>query len=77
MRKEFEVHRLNEKGLQKAELIAKIFNACLEEVESVVGAPSREMSLVCTKLEEACFLAKKAMANNLTNQYFRAEENDD
>lgn len=68
MRNEFNVHRLNDKGLEAADLLASIFSDCLQSVELIVG-PSRELSLVITKLQEAAFFAKRGMAlkpeNNL------------
>lgn len=65
---EFEVHKMNAKGIEKASHVANAFANLLDELESIIGGPSREMSIVRTKLEEACFFAKKAMANNLANQ---------
>jgi hypothetical protein len=65
MRKEFEVHRLNADGMAKAHRIAHAFEALLAEVEKETGlAPdsrgdgAREMALVRTDLERACFYAK-------------------
>lgn len=63
----FKVHRLNETGMERAARIATSFDALLTELEAVCP-DSREMSIVRTKLEEACFFAKKAMANNPTSQ---------
>lgn len=75
MRKEFEVHRLNQDGMAKAQRLAHAFEALLAEVEKETGlAPDtrgeggREMALVRTKLEEACFYAKKALANQMRHQ---------
>lgn len=70
MRKEFEVHMLNETGKGKARSIATAFSDLLEKVEATcMGASGgRELALVRTKLEEACFFAKKAMAGNVENQ---------
>jgi hypothetical protein len=65
--KEFQVHLLNEKGIEAARSVASIFDNTL----IVLGAhcPSgREWSIVKTKLEEACFFAKKALANDVGNQ---------
>jgi len=62
MNKEFEVHMLNADGKSKAATIAQTFDTCLSTLLAVVPDPSREMSLCRTKLEEACFFAKKAMA---------------
>jgi hypothetical protein len=68
-RQEFAVHMLNEGGKEKAQAIARDFGHLLDNLESVIGsAPSREMSIVKTKLEEACFFAKKAMASQAGNQ---------
>lgn len=62
MNKEFAVHMLNDGGRAKAQAIAQAFDGCLEAL-AVLCPPGREMALVRTKLEEACFFAKKAMAS--------------
>ena len=67
MNKEFEVHMLNEQGKQKAREIAQAFDELLNKLLVINPGPSREMSLVRTKLEEGCFFAKKAMASQPTN----------
>lgn len=64
---EFAVHMLNENGKQKARRIQETFDHCLNSLESVC-MEGRSFSIVKTKLEEACFFAKKAMAINLDNQ---------
>ncbi len=64
---EFASHLLNEQGLSRAHLIRDIFDGLLTQLEEIC-APGRELSIAKTKLEEACFFAKKAMAINLTNQ---------
>jgi hypothetical protein len=64
---EFEVHRLSEEGLKNAgeiashfnELMFKLFDNGLIETDKDNG---RLISIVKTKLEEACFFAKKALA---------------
>lgn len=65
---EFAVHMLTEEGKQKAVSIANAFHNALTVLE-VICPPGREMALVKTKMEEACFFAKKAMAkeNSATN----------
>lgn len=68
MRKEFEVHMLNELGKNDAREIAIAFELLLDTLESIAPVDCREMSIVRTKLEEACFFAKKAMANIPENQ---------
>jgi len=68
MNKEFEVHMLSDEGQVKARAIATIFDSCLTEL--IQYCPdSRYLSIVRTKLEEACFFAKKAMAEHSTNHY--------
>jgi hypothetical protein len=61
MNKEFKTHMLSHEGNVRANLIASLFDELLTRLESV--CPScREFSITRTKLEEACFYAKKAMA---------------
>lgn len=64
----FQVHMLNADGKAKAQVIAKSFNQLLADLNGVGALEGREGSLVKTKLEEACFFAKKSMATNLMNQ---------
>lgn len=64
IRKEFEVHILNDDGLVKAKDIALLSSNFLTDLEAIVGtSEGREMSIVRTKLEEVVFFAKKAMAS--------------
>ena len=65
----FKVHKLNDWGMANAMAIADKFEQLLLTLEKLCGEPpSREWSIVKTKLEEACFFAKKAMANKPSNQ---------
>ena len=67
MNREFTTHILNELGIVKAQAIANHFDHLLEGLKGFVPE-GREHSIVKTKLEEACFFAKKAMANDPENQ---------
>lgn len=64
---EFSVHIVNTDGLAMAKLIAQDFNALLNRLKTVCE-PGREFAIAKTKLEEACFFAKKAMAKIPANQ---------
>jgi len=67
----FQVHTLNDDGINKARAMAEDFSALVSKLQIILGdggVKSREFSLVKTKLEEAAFFAKKAMANQLENQ---------
>jgi hypothetical protein len=68
MNSEFAVHILNEDGIRKAKEIANVFDGTLNAIKDLIGIECREFSIAKTKLEEACFFAKKAMAINLINQ---------
>lgn len=61
MNQEFQVHMLNETGKAKATAIARRFNELLNGL-TLMCPDGREMAIVRTKLEEAAFFAKKAMA---------------
>jgi len=63
----FKFHKLNEEGKTKAIEIAEVFSDLLSHLESIIPE-GRELSIVRTKLEEACFFAKKGMAIRPENQ---------
>lgn len=63
----FGYNRLNETGLQRTEAVRIAFTDLLEKLEQHCG-PSREISLVRTKLEECSFFAINAIAGNKENQ---------
>jgi hypothetical protein len=65
--KEFEVHMLNDQGKKHAQELALRFSDLLGWCRAI-GTEGRELSLVATKLEEACFFAKKALAIKKENQ---------
>lgn len=67
IRPEFAVHRLNEIGLVRAALIADDFSTLLTNLEAR-GLAGRDLALVKTKLEWACFVAKRSMASVAENQ---------
>jgi hypothetical protein len=64
---EFKTYALNEQGKIQANIIAAKFSELLGYCRAA-GEPGRELSLVATKLEEACFFAKKAVSAKLANQ---------
>ena len=57
--------------MKRAQAIAIIFEATLVALEQpgLCGAGGREMAIVRTKLEEACFFAKRAMAQRPESQH--------
>lgn len=67
MRPAFAVHMLNDDGKAKATAIANAFDTLADELEELCPT-GREFAIVMTKLEEACFFAKKSMANDVANQ---------
>lgn len=67
MRPAFAVHMLNDDGKAKATAIANAFDTLGDELEELCPS-GREFAIVMTKLEEACFFAKKSMANDVANQ---------
>lgn len=64
----FEVNRLNDDGMKKADEIAYQFDALYGKLVKLCPAEGREFAIVKTKLEEACFYAKKSMALIAKNQ---------
>ena len=68
MRKEFQVHKLNEEGIKKAVVLAELYHTLAETVQSEIREGSPELTIAFRKLEESCFYAKKAMAQVAANQ---------
>lgn len=67
---QFTFHKLNPNGQRKAVAIAETFTRALLELEDLCagGSDPRLMAIVRSKMEEACFFAKKAMAVQTHNQ---------
>jgi hypothetical protein len=63
----FQSHRVNAEGARNLELVAESFDSLLLYL-SKLCPDSREFSIAKTKLEEACFFARKAVANCPENQ---------
>lgn len=63
----FKFHKLNAEGIAKAQYIQEVFSSTLRQLETAIPT-GREFSIVKTKLEEACFFAKKGMAVQKENQ---------
>jgi hypothetical protein len=64
----FAVQELDTEGAKRANHIAGAFDNLLSDIRQQIEPTgreptSREYSIVRTKLEEACFYAKKALAN--------------
>lgn len=57
----FKVHLLNEDGKLLAVKMAEDFTTLLSSLSAVLQ-DSRDFSIVKTKLQEACFFAKRALA---------------
>lgn len=64
----FQVHRLNADGMLKARALQGEFEAFLASLEAICGVENRDMAIVRTKLQEASFFAKRAMAVRPENQ---------
>jgi len=64
---EFETYTLSGEGKARADRVAEIFNEALTQLLAIVP-PGRHLAVTKTKLEEACFFAKKAVAADATNQ---------
>lgn len=64
MSPEFQTHILTDEGIEKAKMIAQVFDDTLVQLEALCPRNTREFSICKTKLEEACFFAKKSMAKN-------------
>lgn len=67
MYEEFVVYLLNDEGKAKAKGISDAFCELMETIRAICPE-GRQLSIAQTKLEEACFFAKKAMASDASNR---------
>lgn len=58
---EFQVHKVSDEGFVELGNIGLLFDGLLTDLKAKIPN-SRLMSMATTKLEEACFFAKKALA---------------
>lgn len=69
MHQGFQTFKLNPDGMAKAQVIGESFDQLLTRLLSLCeGGASREIALVKTHMEIACFYAKKSMALQKVNQ---------
>ena len=69
VRKEFAFHKLNDDGIEKARLFGVYYSELVDTLIKQIGNHSSpELAIAIRKLEESCFYAKKAMANNPAHQ---------
>ncbi len=64
----FDTKALGQTAWGKVQKISQEFDGFLSKLEEIAGKDGREMALVRTKLEEACFFAKKSLAMKSENQ---------
>lgn len=68
MRKEFKFYKLNEDGQKKAVVIAEHYDKLADQISDIAQQGGPELTIALRKLEESCFYAKKAMAEQERNQ---------
>lgn len=61
MNKEFATHRLNQQGIDALTAMRGTFDTLLNSIVDILPA-GRELAIVRTKLEEACFFAIKGIS---------------
>lgn len=65
---EFDVHLLNDQGLQKAREIAVAFSKLVTELDRIGIPGGRSRAIMITELQKASMFAKRAMAEDQANQ---------
>ena len=72
MRKEFGLHNLTNEAAKECHDVGTLFSVFLDNLETVCP-PGREFALVKTKLQEACYFAKKSIGLEPSN--WKSNEN--
>lgn len=66
MNKEFEFIKLKNEAIRECNEVATLFSIFWDNLQTMCP-PGRELSLVKTKLQEACFFAKKSISLEPSN----------
>ena len=70
IRTEFQTIAMNDSAVDKCRVIREAFSTALESVSTQLG-PSRELSIVTTKMQEACMWAIRGLAQKPENRHER------
>lgn len=70
IRPEFRAIAMNDDAVAKCGIIRDAFSTALDAVVAQLG-PSRELSIVTTKMQEACMWAIRGLAQKPENQHER------
>ncbi len=70
MIKEFQAVAMNDAAVEKCRTIREAFSTALESVTAQLG-PGRELSIVTTKLQEACMWAIRGLSQLPENKHDR------
>ena len=67
---EFQAVAMNDGAVEKCRTIREAFSTALESVTAQLG-PGRELSIVTTKMQEACMWAIRGLSQKLENKHDR------
>ena len=70
IRTEFQAIAMNDAAVDKCRVIREAFSTALDSVTAQLG-PSRELSIVTTKMQEACMWAIRGLAQKPENRHER------
>ena len=70
IRPEFQAIAMNDVAVEKCRVIREAFSTALDAVTAQLG-PSRELSIVTTKMQEACMWAIRGLAQKPENRHER------
>lgn len=70
IRPEFQAVAMNNAAVDKCRVIREAFSTALDAVTAQLG-PSRELSIVTTKMQEACMWAIRGLAQKPENRHER------
>ena len=70
IRTEFQAIAMNDAAIDKCRVIREAFSTALDSVTAQLG-PSRELSIVTTKMQEACMWAIRGLAQKPENRHER------
>lgn len=67
----FKVYMMNNQGIETITYVGELFDHLLIQLEYFCDKEGRDFSIVKTKLEEACFYAKRSCGLNPKNNLMK------